>query len=135
MLDSRPRGRGFEPNRRHCVMVLEQGLVLIQPRKTRPCLTERLLMGRKESKQTKKHNLYTAHPTMLVCYMYLKRDPCEWIRVPFGEQRKCMFNIKVIARVSNVGSLRKSYGWNNLFPAEHTMRVNYLPDYSGRYCW
>ena len=28
-------------------------LVLIQPRKTRPCLTERLLMGRKESNQTK----------------------------------------------------------------------------------
>ena len=28
-------------------------LVLVQPRKTRPCLTERLLMGRKESnKQT-----------------------------------------------------------------------------------
>ena len=29
-------------------------LVLIQPRKTRPCLTERLLMGLKESNQTKK---------------------------------------------------------------------------------
>ena len=29
-------------------------LVLIQPRKTRPCLTERLLMGRKESNQTNK---------------------------------------------------------------------------------
>ena len=31
-------------------------LVLIQPRKTRPCLTERLLMGRKESNQTNKQN-------------------------------------------------------------------------------
>ena len=31
-------------------------LVLVQPRKTRPCLTERLLMGRKESKQTNKFN-------------------------------------------------------------------------------
>ena len=30
-------------------------LVLVQPRKTRPCLTERLLMGRKVSKQTNKH--------------------------------------------------------------------------------
>ena len=29
-------------------------LVLVQPRKTRPCLTERLLMGRKESIQTNK---------------------------------------------------------------------------------
>ena len=28
-------------------------LVLVQPRKTCPCLTERLLMGRKESNQTK----------------------------------------------------------------------------------
>ena len=28
-------------------------LVLVQPRKTRPCLTERLLMGRKESNQTR----------------------------------------------------------------------------------
>ena len=28
-------------------------LVLVQPRKTRPCLTERLLMGGKESNQTK----------------------------------------------------------------------------------
>ena len=30
-------------------------LVLVQPRKTRPCITERLLMGRKESNQTNKH--------------------------------------------------------------------------------
>ena len=56
MLDSRPRGRRFEPHWRHCVVVLEQdiypSLVLVQPRKTCPCLTERLLMGRKESNQT-----------------------------------------------------------------------------------
>ena len=31
-------------------------LVLVQPRKTRPCLTERLLMGRKESNQTNPQN-------------------------------------------------------------------------------
>ena len=45
-------------------MVLDQtsrypSLVLVQPRKTRPYITERLLMGRKESnqanKQTKRH--------------------------------------------------------------------------------
>ena len=40
VLDSRPKGRGFEPQRRHCVVVLEQdiypSLVLVQPRKTRP---------------------------------------------------------------------------------------------------
>ena len=30
-------------------------LLLVQPRKTRPFLTERLLMGRKESNQTQKN--------------------------------------------------------------------------------
>ena len=30
-------------------------LVLVQPRKTGPCLTERLLIVRKESNQTNKH--------------------------------------------------------------------------------
>ena len=57
-LDSRPRGRRFEPHRRHCVVSLSKNinpsLVLVQPRKTRPFITERLLMGRKESKQTNK---------------------------------------------------------------------------------
>ena len=59
VLDLRQRGHGFEPHRHHWVVVLEQdsfilALVLVQPRKTRPCLTERLLMGRKESNQTNK---------------------------------------------------------------------------------
>ena len=56
VLDSRPRGRGFEPHRRHCVVSLSKNiipsLVLVQPRKTRPFITERLLMGHKESNQT-----------------------------------------------------------------------------------
>ena len=34
-------------------------LVLVQPRKTSPCLTERLLMGRKESNQTKQTSLWS----------------------------------------------------------------------------
>ena len=49
VLDFRPRGRGFEPHRRHCVVSLSKNinrsLVLVQPRKTRPFITERLLMG------------------------------------------------------------------------------------------
>ena len=62
VLDSRPKGRGFEPHRRHCVVSLSKNinpsLVLVQPRKTRSFITERLLMGRKESNQTKtNHNL------------------------------------------------------------------------------
>ena len=56
VLDSRPKGRGFEPHRRHCVVSLSKNinpsLVLVQPRKTRAFITERLLMGRKESNQT-----------------------------------------------------------------------------------
>ena len=52
VLNSRPKGR------RHCVVSLGKNinpsLVLVQPRKTRPFITERLLMGRKESNQTNK---------------------------------------------------------------------------------
>ena len=48
-------GPGFEPQLRHCVVSLSKNinssLVLVQPRKTRPFITERLLMGRKESNQ------------------------------------------------------------------------------------
>ena len=57
VLDSRPKGRGFEPHRPHCVVSLSKNinpsLVLVQPRKTHPFITERLLMGRKELNQTK----------------------------------------------------------------------------------
>ena len=52
----RSRGRGFEPHGRHYVVSLSKNinssLVLVQPRKTHPFLTERLLMGCKESNQT-----------------------------------------------------------------------------------
>ena len=60
VLDSRPRGHGFEPHWRHCIVSLSKNinpsLVLVQPRKTRPFITERLLMGRKESNQTNNCN-------------------------------------------------------------------------------
>ena len=58
VLDSRLKGDGFEPYLHHCVVSLSKNinpsLVLDQPRKTRPFITERLLMGRKESNQTNK---------------------------------------------------------------------------------
>ena len=58
VLDSRPRGRGFEPHRGHCIVSLSKNinpsLVLVQPMKIRPFITERLLMGCKESNQTKR---------------------------------------------------------------------------------
>ena len=56
VLDWRPKGCRFEPHRRHCVVSLSKNInpriVLVQPRKTHPFITERLLMGRKESNQT-----------------------------------------------------------------------------------
>ena len=52
VLDSRPRDRGFEPHRRHWVVSLSKNinpsLVLVQPRKTRLFITERMLMGHNE---------------------------------------------------------------------------------------
>ena len=53
----------LEPHQRHCDVVFEKdtfypSLVMVQPRKTRPCLTERLLMGRIESNQTNKQNFF-----------------------------------------------------------------------------
>ena len=58
VLGLRPRVRGFEPHRRHFVVslskIINPSLVLVQPRKTRPFITERLLMGRKELNQTNK---------------------------------------------------------------------------------
>ena len=57
VLDLRLREHGFEPHLRHCLMSLSKninpGSVLVQPRKTRPYITERLLMEHKESNQTK----------------------------------------------------------------------------------
>ena len=52
VLDLRPRGCGFEPHRHHCVVSLSKNinpsLELVQPRNTRPFITERLLIGHKE---------------------------------------------------------------------------------------
>ena len=54
------RGRGFEPHRRHCIVSLSKNinpsLVLVQPRKTRPFITKRLLIGRKELNQSNKQD-------------------------------------------------------------------------------
>ena len=89
VLDSRPRGVGFEPHRRHCVVSLSKNinpcLVLVQPRKTCPFITERLLMGHKESNQTNKqtlslticclHNLLTANWN----FIYNERFCCTFL--------------------------------------------------------
>ena len=71
VLDSRPKGRGFEPHQRHCVVSLSKNinpsLVVVQPRKTHPFISERLLIGRKESDQTNKQILRNAIRTEISC--------------------------------------------------------------------
>ena len=58
VLDSRLSGHGFGPHMGHCVVSLGKNinpsLVLVLPRKIHPFITERLLIGRKESNQTNK---------------------------------------------------------------------------------
>ena len=84
VLDSRPRGRRFEPHRCHCVVSLNKNInpsfVLVQPRKTRPFVTERLLMGRKESNQTnKKHSNLTFYTSLLLTLKTSKFSSCNFI--------------------------------------------------------
>ena len=81
VLDLRPRGRGLEPHRRHCVLCpwakhIDPSLVLVQPRKTRPYITERLLMGRKESNQTK-----TMRNNIFIHFLF------NWLRTTSNELR------------------------------------------------
>ena len=68
VLDSKQRGCGFEPHRRHCVVSLSKSinpsLVQVQPRKTRPFITKRVLMGRKESNQTK--NMFKQQVNLII---------------------------------------------------------------------
>ena len=100
--DLRRRGRGFEPHRRHCVLSLSKNIypswVLVQPRKTRPFITERLLMGCKESNQTNK----TFHTLLLVScqtfidnirYFWLLNEPWIWLsQVPWWYIRLCSWH-------------------------------------------
>ena len=80
VLDSRLKGRGFEPHRRHCVVSLSKNinpsLVLVQPRKTRPFMTERLLMGRKET--NKKNHLRGWTGIMIFTFQSPVISPALW---------------------------------------------------------
>ena len=79
VLISRPRSRGFEPHRRH----IYPSLVLVQPRKTRPCLTNRLLMGRKESNQTKQNKASETPSIAAVPMMTQHGMPARYLRNPY----------------------------------------------------
>ena len=96
MLDSRPKGRGFEPHRRHCVVSLSKNinpsLVLVQPRKTRPFITERLLMGRKESNQTNKTNNHYHILKIADEVMVGSESPCR-AELPSADPHSLFFQI------------------------------------------
>ena len=74
-------------HRRHCVVSLSKNinpsLVLVQPRKTRPFITERLLMERKETKKLNKQN---SGPLFLPTLEgdYILKSACLSVR-PFVE--------------------------------------------------
>ena len=61
------------PSARH----IYPSLVLVQTRKTRPCLTERLLIGLKESNQTKKHSQTSSLKG--ICMMMCGDGIVEWV--------------------------------------------------------
>ena len=85
MLDSRPKGRGFEPHRRHCVVSFSKNinpsLVLVQPRKTCPFITERLLMGHKESNQTNKQKILNNNLTFEVRPLSKMYGVRKWLEI------------------------------------------------------
>ena len=93
VLDSLTRGK---PHRRHDIvsfsMNINHSLVLVQPRKTRPFITEKLLMGHKESNQIYETLLLSTQNTCLnrwvnvnifllisfnICFGYSK-EPSHW---------------------------------------------------------
>ena len=86
VLDSRPRGRRFEVHRHHCIVSLSKNinpsLVLVQPRNTRPFMTDGLLMGHKESNQTnnlqgQKYIINTKWTIPYLLYQYVWNNPSE----------------------------------------------------------
>ena len=79
MVECLSRDPGFEPHGRHCVVSLSKNidpsLVLVQPRKTCPFITERLLMGPDVKNQIK----ISKHPVIYRLFMKLYIVPVnQW---------------------------------------------------------
>ena len=68
------------PQARH----IYPSLVLVQPRKTRPCLTERLLMGRKESNQTNKQKHVPVHVFLSLKTNFVLANSADPDEMPHG---------------------------------------------------
>ena len=93
MLDWRQRDRRFEPHRRHYIVSLSKNinpsLVLVQPRKTRPYITERLLMGRKESYQTNKTTINIRRELRSPTSAYVDNSYCQVKLTMHGSRKFC----------------------------------------------
>ena len=104
VVDLRPRGRRFEPYRPHCVVSLSKNinpsLVLVQPRKTSPFIIERLLMGRKESNQTNKRELFY-WMSLFSLKSRLPGEPCDLFLISYScPELRCIFCIAWCQQIS-----------------------------------
>ena len=97
VLDSRLRGRGFEPHWRYCVVSLSKNinpsLVLVQTRKTHPFIIEKLMMGRKES-ISNKQNISVEVLTLCMlgnfsCYCHLQTFAFFFKKLLSGTRSEC----------------------------------------------
>ena len=96
------------PRARH----IYPSLVLVQPRKIHPCLTEKILMGRKESTKTNKHNVtffggrgMPDMPHSFVC------EAIDWLRgIWFSCKRFCTWSQCVSLDVASVVQILKGVG-------------------------
>ena len=106
VLDSRPRGGGCEPHQRHCypwTRHINPSLVLFPPRKTLPYITERLLMGRKESNQTNKLYSFPANTYNCGLLTHLLKQFGSLKCKQYGPRSDCSLVGSSLIRVHSVG--------------------------------
>ena len=144
VFDLRPKGHGFKPHRRHCVVSLSKNinpiLVLVQPRKIRPFITERLLMGRKEANQTNKStkigntmttraknkNIFECHQQINDLHMYKDSDERFRALLLAHLSRRLMGSIPVTpASVSRCLSIFGLSTISNIFSSETTGLIKF----------
>ena len=109
VLDSRPRGCWFEPHWRHCLVSssknINPSLVLVHPKRTCHFITERLLMGRKESNQTNKN---IRSETIWTVIRQLAQERAAMIKLVWNTFQYMQQTSKAdnISRTINIGRIR-----------------------------
>ena len=94
-------------------------LVLVQPRKTRPYITERLLMGRKESNQTKQKTKTSTHVWNQAVFHEISR--------PVAAGMSLKFALKQQAYVIQLHLTTWHVGYNNYCTLTACMSVRVAP--------